>query len=184
VIGIALGTGAMLAALLVPLDPPVSGLKLCLAGMGVALLGLTALLHASRRRAVPALLLIGAGFLTVGVGLRSCIPGPQLQSWFHTLPKETVFSFKGYSEPNLIFYSDRIWQHCHDPQKFLDGPGPRVLVITEYQMKLEDYVKREPAKDLRNELDAMNTKGYSMFRFEGFNPARSAFMTLRVYHRP
>ena len=183
-IGIVAGTGAVLAALLVPLAEPVSGLKLCLAGAGVAVLGLTALPYASRRRAALALLLAGAGCLGIGNGLRTCVPGPQLQSWFHTLPEDTVFAFKGYSEPNLVFYSDRIWEHCGDPQEFLNQPGPRVLVITEYQMKLEDLLKREPPKDLREELNALDTPGYSLSRFEGFNPARSAFMTLRVYYRP
>ena len=183
VIGVVIGTGALMGGIFIPMAPPVSGLKLCLGGMGASMLGLTGLLTASRRRTVLALLLAGAGFMGLGNGLRSCVPGPQLQAWFRIMPPETVFAFKGYSEPNLVFYSDRIWNRCKDAQEFLNGPGPRMLVVTEQQMKLEDFIKGEPPKDLRKELDAMNTEGYGMFRFEGFNPARSAFMTLRIYYR-
>jgi 4-amino-4-deoxy-L-arabinose transferase-like glycosyltransferase len=183
VIGITTGAAALLGGLFIPLDPAVQGLKQCLIGFGASMLGLTGLLSASRRRTLLALLLAGAGFIGIGHGLRSCVPGPALQPLFQSMPEDTTFAFKGYTEGNLIFYSDRIWENCHDAQEFLSGSGPRLLVISEYQMKLEDFIKREPPKDLSDELNALDVPGYSMTRFKGFNPARSSLMTLRIYYR-
>ncbi len=182
-LGMALAVIALIAAALVPLPAAVNSLRFSLAGLGAVVAGLTGMLYLNRFRRVLAPVLVAAGFLVIGSGLRPCIPGPQLQALFASLPAGTVCAFSEYTEPHLVFYSHRQWIRCKDLQSFLDGAGPRLLVVQEKQFRPEDVIKRKPAKDISAKLDALHTGDYRIVKFEGFNPARGAFMTLRIYYR-
>lgn len=182
-VGLIAVVGAALAA---RFALPAGGLRLCLTGLSMTVLGLITLLCCCgtfRLRTLLALLAIAAGLWAAGRGLHSQVPGPQLREIFAELPRDIQCGFSGYTEPNVIFYSNRRWQYTRDLQEFLNGDGPRALLVQETQMKLEDIVKREPLEDRRPELDALDVAGYKIWNFKGFNPARTAFMTLRLYYR-
>lgn len=182
-IGITLACVGILAGLFFKLPESISSLRFCLTGLGLALGGLTGLLFIPRFRVRWILALCAAGFWMLGAGLRPVLPAVRLQKLFQTLPKNTVCAFSGYTEPTLVFYSHRKWQPCSDLQAFLDGPGPRLLVVSEKQIKPEDVIRGKKSKDRSHELNTLQAPGYRMIRFDGFNPARSSRMILRVYYR-
>jgi len=174
---------ALAAAAFIKFPPAISSLRLCLLGLALALTGLARLLFASKLFIRRSVALLFAGFWLIGAGLRPGLPGVALRPLFEQMPVETEYAFRRYTEPHLVFYSHGRWTRPNDLQKFLDQPGPRMLVTTEKQLKLEDFIKGEAARDFTEELDALNADGYETTRFEGFNPARSALMTLRIYYR-
>ena len=154
---------------------------------------LLGLLWRAGLRLASVLPLIGliVNILLLSASLRQITPATQLQSFFQQLPRGTKCGCLDFGEPSLIFYASRSWEMAADAHAlaaFLAGPGPRVVVCQERELRLGDYFKRlrgQPAKssDGSGFLKPLDASGCPRRNVQGFNSARGSWVWLRVYYR-
>ena len=167
---------------------------LALIGLGLVLGGLLWLgLYdgtVSLARLWSPLLVCAAGVVLVGHSLHHAHPAVAAARFLSDLPPETQCGFTGYTEPSVVFYTDRKWEtlRSEDLPSFLGMPGSRALVIREREVKADRAFRqlfapsrqadREQAGPVtREELEAL---GYHVDVVEGINPARSSYVRLLV----
>ncbi len=132
-----------------------------------------------RRRAWLAVgvLVIAIAIQAAGFWLRAHLPAVHLKDQLRAMPPNAEFGFYRYREPSLVFYSDRRWETLHnmdEVQAFAARPGPRVLVMQE----------RDKKGSYADEIAAVPTNGFSVEALDGWNSARSQWITLKVFARP
>lgn len=194
--GFALLVGVLGLALsfVIEFSPVYAGLSRALLGGAILFIALAALGILWRRRQIRWLTLplvaVAIAISLVGAGLRSASPAVKLTSVFSGLPEDAVYGFHGFREPSLVFYAGHTWEPLDDDelQRFLDTPGPRILVMEESEKRAEDLVRpyfgKEPrSRDSREKLDALKADGYETITVEGVNIARTSAVTLRVLVR-
>lgn len=188
------GVLGLVLSFVVRFPPVYAGLSRALLGGAILFIALAALGIFWRRRQIRWLTLplvaVAISIALVGAGLRSASPAVKLTSVFSELPDNTVYGFHGFREPSLVFYAGHVWEPLDDNelQRFLDTPGPRILVLEESEKRAEDFVRpyfgKEPrSRDSSEKLDALKADGYETITVEGVNIARTSAVTLRVLVR-
>jgi len=173
-----------------------TGLRWAVIGMGVALVGLTLGGYCLARNfkivSVLCLIVLGLGFGVIGHGLKSVSPTKPLAEEWQSLPKDTLFYFRGYEEPGVIYYSNRRWAiESPSPQSNLEKPS--VWLWQNNERRLENFVKRrflgQSPKDRATLLDAetariLEEQGYRKTPIQGVNLARISWMEGEVWLPP
>ena len=94
--------------------------------------------------ACAAMLLTGASLIPLGHALRSSSIPVQVAEQLESLPAGTRLHGCGYTEPSLVFYTDRIWQFTDDvtsAHALLKSPHPAALVVLKREWTLDKWFK-------------------------------------------
>jgi 4-amino-4-deoxy-L-arabinose transferase-like glycosyltransferase len=135
--------------------------------------------------ACAAMLLTGAGLIPLGQALRSSSIPVCIAEQLDCVPASVRLHGCGYSEPSLVFYTDRMWQFTDDvpsAQTLLESPSPAALVVLNREWTLDKWFKALlgmapaglPAKDHSIVVAKLcENDAVTRTRFiEGFNVAR------------
>ena len=187
--------------LFVPITAPYTDIRFCLWGAAGLLSGLIimAFLYAYNKKKWLwiGIIIIALSVSSIGTGFRRMSLGVQMVPIFKSMPRDTGYLGFRFMEGSLIFYSDAKWQGTDDIQKvnqFLQSPGPRLVVMLEKEQKLDHYLNwkwsqwRGEAKPLKTteyieELDSIDTRGYSLKKIQGLNLGRYTWVNLRIYYK-
>ncbi|MEM1059930.1 MAG: hypothetical protein AAGK14_11835, partial [Verrucomicrobiota bacterium] len=132
-------------------------------------------------------------WISVGFHLRAIHPVPKLAERVAALPPQTEMVGMGYSEPSLVFYTDRRWRFDDRPEAlelFAQGDGPGVAAIKVGESRLDDLWKhRDPLKqgqytreEIGRYMDARGLRPLGTLR--GINPGRVSYVTVDLFYRP
>ncbi len=191
----------LVAARSIPFSPPFAHMRDVIAGAGGAAVALAALAILWRLRlagysAIP-LTGIAISMFLLGSGLRQMTPAILLQEHFDRLPPNVQYGFYRYKEPSLVFYTNHKWEildSMDEVNRFLHAPGPRFVVISEQETRLEDYIawlraraagRPEPlvVRDYAEDVAALDTNGCTVVSLDGINIARTCSARVRAAYR-
>jgi len=188
---------AVTAALAIPFNESLFGLRTALLGGAGIFTSLTLLAICWRQEKIRLLILplvgVAVSVIFLGSGLRSVNPAVQLQSQLTQMPENTVFGFNKFKEPSLVFYTNHRWEtpSTEELNTFLGKPGPRVLLILDKEIRIEDALlmllpgRKGEIKihDFSGRLKGVNTDGYEEIDVEGINIARTCYVNVKVFLR-
>ena len=201
-LGLVVGLGALVFASATHFTAPYAGLRTAIFGGATVTLSLAALALFWRlgafRFSVAPLVVLAFGVVLLGRGLRESTPAIHLSPVINQLPAGSEFGFYRYKEPSLVFYTNHRWEPLgsfDDAQGFINKPGPRVLIVLEQEVGLQDYLRTLGARlrgrdvplrvrDYTDEVARLNTVGYESMSFEGLNIAHTAATKVRMFYRP
>jgi len=178
------------------LPPEAEALRLGFGGAFVALLGLGLLAHfalaggrAARFGLVAGVFFVTLGALFLSVGLRRTSLSVRLPDHWRNASAETTCVGLGYVEPSLVYYSKRQWKFELPPeelQKTLAGTGPVVVVRLERQIDpLHLFTGLDKWKTVTAPLpEELKQPGWTRQTLVGFNPGRTRWQELSIWHRP
>jgi hypothetical protein len=197
--GLLLGTLCILGFLAGMMDNDLIPLLL---GLLFIFLGLFTLLHSfcsgAWRIILLDLVILSVGWELVGHELRSMAPSIPIGEIAQRLPPEAPCLARGYSEPSLVFYSDRHWsldRSLPAIQQALQQPGAGLVVelVEERSIgqgvvwlikKLQDSATPSlRGNNYTHELAQLAADGWETREITGLNLARSSWVRLKVYYR-
>lgn len=198
-VGVLLAGAALSGALIgYVLAPWPLGVAFTLAGFGLLLLGLLlapAVLSGIIRddgggakkggwwgRALAAGLLIIAGTEALGRGLRATTATTRALPVISHLPEDARCAFIGYREPSVVFYSGRRWQTVEGEEaleRFARSPGSCVILLQLAEHRLGAKTRR-PGEAVQRTFESLAREGFEVYRVDGLNPARGAYVQLAV----
>ena len=192
---------AAAAALTLRFSADYAGLRAALLGGagvvgGLAFVGILWRFRRFRLLLLP-LLVVAAATRELAAGLRAVTPAIALRGLCERLPGETEHGFFRFTEPSLVFYTDRRWERLttvEEANAFLARPGPRVLVTAVEEIRIEDYLEalgsrwrgqeaRPVVRDYSEDIARLDTTGYEPLDCPGINIARACSVRVRAYRR-
>ncbi|KAF0094138.1 MAG: glycosyl transferase family protein [Puniceicoccaceae bacterium 5H] len=146
------------------------------------------------------LLLIVIGATMAGAFLKFSVATRQLALLWHNLEPQGQTVGWGYSEPGLVFYSQRLWDFYDDEERplseLLEQEGTQTVLARVREWRLDDptfkaVLAGETAAPWRDRSEAIaaaeaqaDRLGFETLRLTGFNYARSSWVELAVFVRP
>ncbi len=200
-IGLLVAVGVLLFASWAPFPGALAGLRLPVMAAAGCMLGFVVMGAAPWRRSAAAfalgMLLLMASLAGLGHGLRPLVPALQLQPLWSMLSEPTDTIWTRYTEPSLVFYSQRNWREPGDLAVIrarAAQPGDRVIILLEREWPLEYYFQslardhfgyQGPLRqrDFTAESATIPPGDYRELSLEGLNLARTSWVQLRVLYR-
>lgn len=135
---------------------------------------------------------------SLGENLRSCSIPLSVAEKLQTSSKDTVLTGCGYTEPSLVFYTDRIWRFSNDlsllTQHLGSDPHPVAVVVLRREWTLDRWFKRllgrSPPPDVATDWSVQieqalgRVSGVRHMDIEGFNVARFSWVEAVLLVRP
>jgi 4-amino-4-deoxy-L-arabinose transferase-like glycosyltransferase len=180
---------------------PAAGLRPCLLGLVLILVGLIAMSLLFRYRLWTwiwiGIVILGMGLHLLGGGLRKVSPAVQMVPIFEAMPPDTKCLGYRFTEGSMVFYSDKKWKMTNDPievKAFLEGSGSRLAVVLETEKRLDRYLKwiwgqwtGRPVpfiyEDYRGETGELEPATYSSETVHGLNLGKFTWVTIRIFYR-
>jgi 4-amino-4-deoxy-L-arabinose transferase-like glycosyltransferase len=151
-------------------------------------------------QAIAAVFALTAGLWTLGITLRRTNPAVQMESLMRAQPREARMVAWRFTEGSLIYYSGRKWDLKLGREDFgvfraeLDKEGSVFAVMVEEEMDLGRWLvysvrKRFgqevewPGRSFQQETSAVDSKEFTRYTFEGFNPGRSRWVRVVALER-
>lgn len=135
--------------------------------------------------------------MMLGSSLRTLSPALVVGEVARELPPESRFVARGFSEPSLVFYTNRQWQldqSLAEVQTAFNTAGPCLVVVLEEERKLDRTFKwlwsqwtggRQEMKVDRftAELESLPLSGWKQRECSGLNLARSSWVRVKIFWR-
>jgi 4-amino-4-deoxy-L-arabinose transferase-like glycosyltransferase len=147
----------------------------------------------SPRLLAPVILLAGTSFWLGSQEFSKICPAKHVNEIIQQFPSDTTLVATGYTEPSLVFYTDRYWEMTSSSKKFTATwqDSPRALAVIQrveyplFEWLYAQWSGQEP-RATRKADEKINALRKSIPRFqrfdvEGFNSARLSWSVLEVW---
>lgn len=159
--------------------------------LGLILLGISSA-RDSRLMMAMSILLAAASLILFGRTLRAEHPVIRIAPALQSVPADKDLLAWGFTEPSLVFYSDRRWTMLSKLDRVkerLSKGRAGAVVLLRREWTLSDRLKQwrtgspiTTSKDHHTETDALSSSlpGARIIDVEGYNLARSSWIELRL----
>lgn len=138
--------------------------------------------------AAAAVLLTGASLVPLAHALRETSVPLRVAGLLGSASPEMRLVSCGYTEPSLVFHTDRQWLFTGEPadaKTHLQQPGTVAVVVIRQEWTLDRVFKRQPARyDPKIADELRSAPGVQSHVIEGFNTARTSWVELVLLVRP